>query len=294
MVLHGVIPAVLTPFTRTGEVDGPRLRAYVEWLVDKGVHGLFPCGTNGEGPVMTPGQRRTVLHEVLEAANGRVPVVAMTGSVSTDETISLTRHAHQAGAAGAAIVAPYYFPYDDPALEAHFAAVAEAVPDFELYLYNIPGNARNEISPALATRLARRYPCIAGVKDSSKSADKLKAFIAALPGKAVIVGTDTMLYEALEAGATGVVSAVADCFPEVMVSIYEDYMAGRKAAAQATQAQANLLRDALKLGPYIHPYKLAVSWRGLDFGGMRPPLRECTADEAATVRGALVKLGMLS
>lgn len=293
-MLHGVIPAVLTPFTRTGDVDAPRLRAYVDWLIAKGVHGLFPCGTNGEGPVMSPGQRRTVVNEVLEAARGRVPVVAMTGAVSTEETIALTRHAKEVGASGAAIVAPYYFPHDDLALEAHYAAVAEAVPDFDLYLYNIPGNAKNQISADLAARLAARYPRIAGVKDSSKSFDQLKAYLAALPDRAVIVGTDAMLYEALEAGSPGVVSAVADCFPEVMVSIYEDWKAGRKDAAREMQAKANRIRDALKMGPYIHPYKMAVAWRGLEFGGMRPPLRESTPDEAATVRGALVKLGVLA
>ncbi|HYF78740.1 MAG TPA: dihydrodipicolinate synthase family protein [Symbiobacteriaceae bacterium] len=293
MTLYGVIPAVLTPFDASGEVDLPALRSYVEWLVAKGVHGLFPCGTNGEGPVMTVPQRVQVMRTVIETAAGRVPVVPMTGSISTAETIELTRQARALGAAGAAVVAPYYFPADDLALEAHFAAVAEAVPGFDLYLYDIPGNAKNAISPALAARLADRFPQIKGVKDSSKSLDKLKQFVAAVPGRSVIVGTDAMVVEAMAAGAVGVVSAIADCFPEVMVALYEAVRAADAGRAAELQARVVQLRDALKRGPYVHPYKLAVHWRGLAFGGMRAPLRECTPEEAAGVRAELVGLGAL-
>lgn len=294
MTLHGVIPAVLTPFDRRGEVIESTLGEYVNWLISKGVHGLFPCGTNGEGPVMTLAQRCRVTEVVLAAAAGRVPVVPMTGSISTAETITLTRQAKAMGAAGAAIVAPYYFPADDAALEAHYSAVAEAVPDFGLYLYDIPGNAKNTISPALAAKLAERHPAIQGVKDSSKSLDKLKQFVAALPGRTVIVGTDAMVLEAMAAGAKGVVSAIADCFPEIMVALYNAIVGGETAKAAELQAQVVQLRDALKRGPYVHPYKLAVQWRGVAFGTMRAPLRECTPEEAAGIRAALEEAGFLA
>jgi dihydrodipicolinate synthase/N-acetylneuraminate lyase len=293
MTLHGVIPAVLTPFAGDGQVDTGALAAYVGWLIGHGVHGLFPCGTNGEGPAMSLAQRRLVAEAVVAAAAGRVPVVVMAGCVSTEETIALTRHAREIGAVGAAIVAPWYFPHDDLALEAHFGAVAEAAPGFPLYLYDIPGNAKNAISPALAARLVDRYPQIAGVKDSSKSLDKLKAFIAAMPGRPVIVGTDALVLEAVQAGAAGVVSAIADCFPEVMVALYDAARAGDWAKAAELQTKANRLRDILKSGPYVHPYKLAVGWRGLSFGGMRAPLRECTPLEATAIRAALTEEGFL-
>ncbi|HWI53760.1 MAG TPA: dihydrodipicolinate synthase family protein, partial [Symbiobacteriaceae bacterium] len=91
MTLYGVIPAVLTPFDRHGEVAPEMLTAYVNWLISKGVHGLFPCGTNGEGPVMTMAQRYQVMSTVIDTAAGRVPVVPMTGAISTSETIALTR-----------------------------------------------------------------------------------------------------------------------------------------------------------------------------------------------------------
>lgn len=292
-MIAGVIPAVLTPFDSAGQVLCPQLTAYVNWLVEKGVHGLFPCGTNGEGPSMTREQRQLVLETVLNAAGGRVPVVAMTGAISTEETVLLTKHARMAGASAAAVVAPWYFPHDDRALEQHFSAVAEAVPDLDLYLYDIPANARNAVSPELAARIAARFPHVRGVKDSSKSLDKLKGFVQALPGRTVIVGTDAMVLEAMDAGAAGVVSAIADCFPEVMVSLYEAFQAGDRDKAVSLQALAVKLRDALKTGPYVHPYKLAVGWRGLDLGGMRAPLRACTAEEAGSIRGALAALGVI-
>lgn len=293
MSLYGVIPAFVTPFGPTGEVEVEKLQRYLDWLIGRGIHGLFACGTNGEGPAMTVAQRKRVAAASVEVAAGRVPVVVMTGAVSTAETIELTAHAAEIGATGAGIVTPWYFPLDEAAMEAHFAAVAEAVPGLELFLYNIPANAKNEISPALAARLAERYPQVRGLKDSSKGLDNLKAFVAALPGRTIIAGTDALLYDGLAAGAKGVVSAVADCFPEAMVAIYEAYMAGRLEEAKQLQAHANKLRDALKMGPYIHPYKLALHWRGIDVGGMRQPLRPCTAEEAQTIRSALEGLGVL-
>lgn len=293
MSLHGVIPAVLTPFGASGEVLVDSLQRYVDWLISHGVHGLFPCGTNGEGPAMSLAQRQVVAEAVVEAAAGRVPVVVMTGAVSTEETIALTQHAQRIGAAGAAIVTPWYFPLDEIALEAHFAAAAEAAPGFDLYLYNIPGNAKNEISPALAARLAARFPHLRGLKDSSKGLENLRSFVTALAGRTVIAGSDTLLLPGLEACAKGVVSAVADCFPEAMVAIYAAYQAGRLEEARALQAKADKLREALKMGPYIHPYKLALAWRGIDVGGMRPPLRPCTTAEAEGLRAALRKLEVI-
>lgn len=293
MRFHGVIPAVLTPFDEAGQVDLAALAAYVEWLIEHGVHGLFPCGTNGEGPAMSTVQRCLVAERVVKQAAGRVPVVVMTGAISTAETIELTLHAQAIGATGAAVVAPWYFAHDEAALEAHFSAVAEALPAFPLYLYDIPGNAKNAISPALASRLADRYPHISGVKDSSKSLEKLQAFLAALPGRSVIVGTEALVLEAVQAGAGGVVSALADCFPELMVALYEAARAGEWERAGVLQARANRLRAILKSGPSIHPYKLALTWRGLRFGGMRAPLRPCTPTEADALRAALIEEGFL-
>lgn len=293
MDLAGVIPALLTPFTPRGEVDLPKIRPYIDWMVASGVDALFAGGTTGEGPMMSGAQRRQVAEAVVEASAGRLPVLLMTGAITTAETITLTRHAHQIGAAGAVVVAPWYFPLDEAALEAHFAAVAEAVPELDLYLYNIPANTRNPISPELAGRLADRYPNIRGVKDSSKELESIKRFVEAMPGRSVIAGSDALLLDGLLVGGKGVASAVAAVYPEAMVAIYRAYKAGLIDEARTLQNRANQLRSALKQGPYLHPYKLALAWREIDLGTVCPPLRECTAAEAEALRMSLHELEVL-
>lgn len=293
--LHGVIPAVLTPFTASGnEVDVPALEAYVDWLTDHRVHGLFVCGTNGEGPALSPRQREAVVAASVRRARGKVPVLVQTGAISTEEAVEYTKSAREHGADGVAVVAPWYFPHDDEALTAHFATVARAAGDLPVYLYNIPGNAKNDLKPKLVKTLMERCPNVVGIKDSSKDLDRTMSYIQTLGPKAtVIVGTDSHLLPALLMGGAGVVSAVGNCFPSVMVSTYEAWQRGDLAAAQQGQFLAIKAREALKSGPYIHPYKLALQWQGLPFGGMRPPLRESTPEEAAGVRAKLVALGLL-
>ncbi len=293
-VLHGIIPAVLVPFTPEGAVDEPALRAYVEFLIEAGVHGLFPLGTNGEGPLLSVPERQRVAEVVVRQAAGRIPVVLQTGAITTAETVTLSRHAREIGAQGVAVVAPYYFPHDERSLAAHFGAVAEAVPDLPLYLYNIPGNAKNDLKPELVVQLAERYHHVRGVKDSSKDLNRLQDYLqAAPPGFEVLVGTDSLAAPALLMGATGVVSAVGNCFPEIMVRLYDSFRAGRLEAARDLQYTVNALREALKRGPYISPYKLALQLRGLAFGGVRGPLRWPTEVEAAELRSSLARLGLL-
>lgn len=293
-MIHGVIPAVLTPFNKEGKVDEAALGKYVEYLIDKGVHGLFPLGTNGAGPLLTTAERQLVAETVVRQASGRVPVIVHAGAISTEETISLTVHAYEVGAQAAAVVAPWYFPHDDSSLEAHFSAVAEAVPQLDLYLYNIPGNAKNDLKPGLVKRLAKKYPNIKGVKDSSKDLSRLQDYIAALgPDYTVVVGTDALVLPALLMGASGVVSAVGNCFPEVVVDIVNAYYDGDLNRAKELQYRANQVRDALKNGPYITPYVEALKFRGLDLGYAKAPLRDLTAEESNKLQSALKELNLI-
>lgn len=291
--LKGIIPAVLTPF-QNEEVDYDTLARYVDWLISHGVHGLFPAGTNGEGLLLTVEERKKVAAAVVAAAKNRVPVLIHSGAITTLETIELTRHARDIGAAGAGVVAPFYFPHDDACLEEHFVAVAQAVPDFPIYLYNIPGNAKNDIKPKVAAAIANRCPNVVGIKDSSKDLGRLQDYIAALgPKFTAIVGTDALVYPALLMGGAGVVSAVANVFPEYMVSLYNAAIAGDHTKAKELQYFANKLRDALKIGPYISPYKKALEYRGFVFGSVRRPLQEMTTEEAVKMRKALEELKVI-
>lgn len=291
--LHGVIPAILTPF-KNDEVDYDTLARYTDWLINHGVHGLFPVGTNGEGLLLSTEERQKVAETVVKAAAGRVPVLVHTGAASTRETIALTRHAQAIGAAGAGVVAPFYFPHDDLGLEEHFVAVAQAVPDFPIYIYNIPGNAKNDVKPKVVAAVAKRCPNVVGIKDSSKDLSRFEDYIATLgPNFTVIIGTDALVYPAMTMGGAGVVSAVANVFPEHMVALYNAIVAGDSVKAQKLQYFANQLRDAMKIGPYVAPYKKALALRGFPIGGVRRPLRDMTEAEEAKMKEALLKLGVL-
>ncbi len=293
-MIHGVIPAVLTPFTESGDINERALRDYVDFLICRGVHGLFPLGTNGSGPLMSVADRKKVLSIIVDEARKRVPVIVHTGAISTQETIEVTEYAHEVGADACAVVTPWYFPHDDTSLELHFSLVAEAVPSLPMYLYNIPGNAKNDLKPKLVGRLAEKHKNIVGIKDSSKDLSRLQDYLSILgEGYDVVVGTDALVYPALAMGATGVVSAVGNCFPEIMVELYEAFTAGDFVKAKELQFRANKVRDVLKLGSYITPYYEALKLRGVKIGDVKMPLRSLTELEKEKIKQGLQELNLL-
>ncbi|MHB9146179.1 MAG: dihydrodipicolinate synthase family protein [Symbiobacteriia bacterium] len=294
--MKGIFPAVFTPFTADGNrVDEAALRAHVEWLIEKGVHGLFVCGTNGEGPLLSTAEHDLVARAAAEQAKGRVPVLVQSGAMTTDGAVELLQNARAAGADGAAVVTPWYFTYDDESLYQHYRAVAAAAPDFPIFIYNIPGYARNDVKPSLAGRLADSTPNIIGVKDSSKDLDKTDAFIAALgPNRPVFVGTDSMVLPALSMGAAGGVAGIANVFPEPMVGIYEAYRAGELEEARRLQYLVTSIRTAMKGPAGMMLYKKALELRGLKAGGPRRPARPVTPAEEARLQADLAQLGVLA
>ena len=156
--------ALITPF-KNGGVDDSAFKSFVEWQIAEGTDGVVPCGTTGESPTLSHEEHMRVTEMCLEVAKGKVPVVAGTGSNSTEEAIMLTAHAKKAGADGALIVAPYYNKPTQEGLYLHYHAIAEAV-DLPIIIYNIPGRSVVDMSVETMARLAE-HPCIAGVKDAT-------------------------------------------------------------------------------------------------------------------------------
>lgn len=292
--LKGVIPAVLTPYTAEHQIDVEALKAYVDFLINNGVHGLFAAGTNGEGMLLSTQEKKTIIETVTTQAAGRVPVIAHTGAMNTEETLELTRFAQSVGADAAAIVTPWYFAHDEESLYRHYGAVAEVCPDFPIFIYNLPGNAKNDMKPALVKRLKDNFANIIGIKDSSKDLNRTCDYINLL-GKdfTVIIGTDSLVVPGLLMGCTGVVSAVADVFPEVMVKMYNAFVEGNMEEAVRLQYEVINLRDALKTGPYVTPYKAALQMRGVNVSGYKPPFRLPNEKELASMRTKLEALGVI-
>ncbi|MGH7345242.1 MAG: 4-hydroxy-tetrahydrodipicolinate synthase [Candidatus Rokuibacteriota bacterium] len=209
---QGSFVAMVTPF-RNGKVDEAKLRELVEFHVTNGTDGLIPCGTTGESPTLSHDEHHRVVELVIEAARGRIRVVAGTGSYSTADAIEMTRHAERAGAAGALVVNPYYNKPTQEGLYRHFRAVAESVA-IPILVYNIQGRTAINVETDTMARLARDVKNIVGVKEASGSLDQMSQVIAACgPDFSVLSGDDNITLPLLAIGGSGVVSVIANILP---------------------------------------------------------------------------------
>ena len=177
-IFQGSIVALVTPF-RDGKVDEAKLRALVDLHAAAGTDAIVPCGTTGESPTLSHAEHKRVIEVVIEAARGRLPVIAGTGSNATAEAIDLTAHARKAGAAGALVVNPYYNKPTQEGLYRHFRAVAEAV-DIPILVYNIQSRTAINVETDTLARLAKDCPNIVGVKEASGSLDQMTQVVARL------------------------------------------------------------------------------------------------------------------
>ncbi|GAB6862204.1 dihydrodipicolinate synthase family protein [Haloplanus litoreus] len=289
--LRGVVPPTVTAFDAEGRVDHDATAAHAQFVVDGGATGVFPLGTNGEFPLLTGDERRAVVETVTDAVD--VPVIAGVGAASTRETVANATHAEATGADGVVVVTPYYYPLDGDAAVRHYRAVADAV-DVPVYVYHIPSKTGNELSLGTLDRLAA-IGGVAGVKDSSKDVPWLAQAIDAHPELTFLAGSDSLLFAGLEIGCAGMVSAVANVFPELVVDLYDAYADGDESEAKRLQSRVFDVRSALKRGPYMAGVKTALSLRDLEFdaGGLREPLRAMDDDGRAALRTELRDLGLL-
>ena len=293
--IRGVIPPIVTPFTPGAEsIDRDALQAHSDWLIEKGVHGLMPCGTTGEGPLLTVSERKEVLDIVVEVADGRVPLLAHVGGITTRQTIDLAVHAAGRGADAVSVVTPYYFGLPDRAMIEHFCAVAGAVPETPVFLYNIPQCTGNWVNPAMLREVAGRCPNVMGIKDSAGDIVKMQAFIElAERSFQVACGNDALLLDGLKAGASAGISGNANAFPEVVVGIFECFWAGDLVGAELQQQLLNEVREALHNGRSIAMIKRGIEMRGLQAGGVRPPLADVAAGEVEVAAERLRAAGLL-
>ena len=292
MRIAGVIVALHTPLTPAGEIHEEALRAHLEWMVQTGIHGIFPCGTMGEGIALSDAQRRRVTEISVDQLKGRIPLMPQVTTNNTAGCIELARHAQEKGADAISVIAPYFYPSDGAALEAFFTQIAAAVPGLPVYLYNNPGRSASGISSSLVGKLAKKVKNIAGIKDSSKDLILFQEYVE-VGGEnfACIIGTDGLVYPAMMVGAVGVVSAVANPFPELMVALNNAVLAKQYERARRLQLLVNQLRVVLKIGPYLAGYKEIMRLRGRQFPlDMKAPLRPLNEQETAQIRAAFEAL----
>ena len=268
---QGSFVAMVTPF-RNGRVDEAKLRDLVDFHVAHGTDGLIPCGTTGESPTLSHDEHKRVVEVVVEAARGRIPVVAGTGSNSTAEAIDLTQHAERAGAAGALVVNPYYNKPTQEGLYRHFRAVAEsaAIP---ILVYNIQSRTAVNVETATLERLVRDVKNVAGVKEASGSLDQMSQVIAACgPDFAVLSGDDNITLPLLAVGGHGVVSVIANILPRETAEMVHAALDGDWKRARELHYKLFPLARAAFLETNPIPIKEAMALAGMIEPEFRLPM----------------------
>lgn len=290
--LRGVFVPLVTPFDARGELDEPALQQLVDFLISAGVHGLFVGGTTGEFALLSTVERKRLAEVVIDRVAERLPVVVHAGAPSTREAIELARHARDAGAPAAAVIAPYYFANAEDALLAHYVRVSEAVGDFPVLLYNIPQRTTNALSPRLVADIVARCPNVVGIKDSSGNLSQTIEYTRVRPNFQVAQGADGLLVAGLAVGIEAAVSGNANVFPELACAVFDAWWRGDQAAARAAQQRFDAARRALRDGSDLSLFKRVLARRGVPVGDVRSPLQPATDAELGAAIASLAATGI--
>ncbi len=286
----GLSVASITPF-RDGQIDVEALQRQVEFQVAAGTTCICPVGTTGECPTLSHPEHERVISAVVEAAAGRIKVMAGTGSNSTEEALRLTRWAAKAGADAALVVAPYYNKPTQEGFFQHFRALAQAV-DIPICVYNIPGRTGKNIEPETIIRMAE-LPNITMVKEATGSLDQASQIINATD-LTVLSGDDSLTLPLMSVGARGVVSVVGNIVPRDMIALIGAFESGNLAEARRWHHKLfPLCRDMLGLSTNPIPIKAAMQMLGRDTGDLRMPLVRLSSAEEAKLRATLANYGLL-
>jgi 4-hydroxy-tetrahydrodipicolinate synthase len=291
-IFQGSIVALVTPF-RGGKVDEPTLRKLVDMHVARGTDGIVPCGTTGESPTLSHDEHKRVVEIVIEAAAGRLHVIAGTGSNATSEAIDLTAHAKKAGATGALVVNPYYNKPTQEGLYRHFRAVADAV-DLPIVVYNIAGRTAVNIETDTLVRIVKDSPNIVGVKEASGSLDQMTQVILACgPDFSVLSGDDNLTLPLMSVGGRGVISVIANIVPRETAEMTHAALAGDWKLARELHLKLFPLSRAAFMETNPIPVKEAMGMMGMLEPEFRLPMCPMGAANRERLRAILVQHGLL-
>jgi 4-hydroxy-tetrahydrodipicolinate synthase len=294
MQIRGIIPPVATPMQANEDLDLPRLRWFLDHLINSGVHGVFVLGTNSEFYALDEHEKQQVIATAVEHVRGRVPVFAGTGAESTREAVRLTKMAEKEGVQGVSVITPYFIMPNQQEIFDHYRRIAENT-SLPVILYNNPSTCGGlKIDVETVARLAE-IPNILGVKDSSGDLQNTAEYIRVVPERfSVMMGRDTLIHPALIFGARGAVPATGNIAPRLLVEIYEAFVRGDRAASLAAQLKLNPIRLALALGTPPGGVKAALQLLGMSIGPSRSPVAPLSADKLQLMRVALQSSGFLA
>jgi len=292
-VAKGIIPAMVTPLDRKENLNEKALRKLTNYLIEGGVHGLFPVGSQGEFFALDYDEKIRIMEIVMEETGGRIPVYAGTGAVTTREAIRLTQAAESIGVDAVSIITPYFLSPTQEELYDHYVAIAKAV-KLPILLYNNPGRTGGvKLSVDLVVRLSK-IKNIVGIKDSSGDMTITAEYIRRTDRNFVVLaGRDTMIYATLCYGGKGSITATGNVAPKIVTEIYEAFMRGDHAKSLKAQYQLAPLRIAFDLGSFPVVIKEALEMIGIAAGPSRSPVKGLPPDKKEELRKVLKGMKLL-
>jgi 4-hydroxy-tetrahydrodipicolinate synthase len=292
--MRGCATALVTPFTADGAIDEDRMRALVDRQITGGVRLLVPCGTTGESATMTEAEDQRVIALTIEVARGRAHVIAGTGSNSTAAAIEYSQRARDAGADAVLQVAPWYNKPTQEGLYAHFRAVAAAIPETPVMLYNVPGRTSSNIAAQTTLRLARDCENIVAVKEASGDLTQIMGILRERPANfSVLSGDDAVTLPLIALGADGIVSVASNEIPDLMSRMTELALAGKWDEARALHYRILPLMEINFIESSPGPVKAAMAMMGLLEENFRLPLVPIQEKSRAQIREVIADLGLL-
>jgi len=291
-MFKGAIVAIVTPF-KNGQVDEETYRKLIEFQIANGTDGIVPCGTTGESSTLSHEEHDRVIAIAIDAAKKRVPVIAGTGSNSTDEALRLTRHAYETGADGALMVCPYYNRPTQEGLYQHYKLIAESVP-IPIIPYNIPGRTGVNMLPETVARLSG-ISNIVGIKEASGSLKQMQDVISLCGDDFdVLSGDDFFTLPLLLIGGQGVISVISNIAPADMANMIDAFEAGNITQARKLHDKMVPMIDALFIETNPVPVKAALSMMGKIDYDVRLPLYKMSDSNYEILRKAMVSYGLIS
>jgi 4-hydroxy-tetrahydrodipicolinate synthase len=292
--LRGCATALVTPFKSDGSIDEERMRALIDRQIEGGVKLLVPCGTTGESATMTEDEDARVIALTIDVARGRAKVIAGAGSNSTASAIEYSRRAQEAGADAALQVAPWYNKPTQEGLYAHFRAIAEAVPDLPIMLYNVPGRTSSNIAAQTTLRLARDCENIVAIKEASGNLSQIMQILRERPaGFSVLSGDDAVTLPLIALGAEGIVSVASNEVPDLMSRMTNLALDGKWNEAREVHYRILPLMEVNFIESSPGPVKAAMAMMGLLEENFRLPLVPVGENSRARIREVLAELGVL-
>jgi len=291
--LKGVIVPVVTVFDSDENIVDDGYRKIINYLIEHGAHGIFACGGQGEGHALTKDEKLRLLDICLETVNGRVPVLMGTAVLTTRATIDMTRAAKHAGADAATIITPYYITPNQDELYRYYCDVMDAV-DIPVLIYNNPWRTHLNILPETVAKICEYSKNMTGIKDSSGDLGMTLGYKRICPDYfRVFIGRDQIIYPALCGGCDGAVAATANAAIDIVVGMYNEYMAGNHEAAKEYQNRLTPLREFFSQGTFPVIVKEAMMLQGLPAGPCRRPVGPISEEKREKLRALLKTMGLL-